>query len=160
MDKIVAAIERTAGYALGLLAFITFSEAILRYLFSSHIPDSFVLGQMLQGIAICWGIATATYADRQITVDVLYLASPRFVQRICDLAGYTINLIFIAAFGYAISFKVLDILEAGEISNDLAIPLWTGYSLASLGIIAAVIMALIRWLEVIIFGRRVVAEEY
>ena len=47
-------------------------EAVLRYGFNTHIPDGFVIGQTMQGIAICWGIATATYADRQITVDILY----------------------------------------------------------------------------------------
>ena len=154
MDRIITTIEKVAGYAIGFLAIITFSEAILRYVFSSHIPDGFVLGQMMQGIAICWGIATATYADRQITVDLLYLAGTDRMRRVFDIVGYTVNLAFLAAFGYAITFKVFDILDAGEISNDLAIPLWTGYTLASVGIVAAVIMALIRWWEVIVRGHR------
>ncbi len=149
MARIITLIEKTAGYAIGFLALITFSEAILRYGFSTHIPDAFVLGQMMQGIAICWGIATATYADRQITVDILYTFGSDGMRRVFDVVGYTVNLGFLAAFGYAITFKVFDILEAGEISNDLAIPLWTGYSLASVGIVAAVIMAAIRWQAVV-----------
>jgi hypothetical protein len=56
-------------------------------------------------------------------------------------------------FGYAISLKVFDILQAGEISTDLSIPLWTGYLLASLGIVAAVAMACIRWWQVVILRR-------
>ena len=155
MDRVVTVIEKVAGYALGFLAIITFTEAILRYGFQSHIPDGFVLGQMMQGIAICWGIATATYADRQISVDILYLAGTDRMRRFCDVVGYTVNWAFIAGFGYAITFKVFDILEAGEISNDLAIPIWTGYTLASLGIIGAVIMALIRWFEIVVLRHRV-----
>jgi len=153
VTKVIVIIEKTAGYAIGFLAIITFTEAILRYLFSTHIPDGFVLGQMMQGIAICWGIATATYADRHITVDILYTFGPDRMRRIFDLVGYTINFLFMAAFGYAITFKVFDILEAGEISNDLAIPLWTGYTLASVGILAAVITAALRWYQ-IVFERR------
>jgi hypothetical protein len=57
------------------------------------------------------------------------------------------------AFGYAITFKVFDILAAGEISDDLAIPLWTGYTLASVGILAAVITATIRWYQVVVLRR-------
>lgn len=150
MERVINLIEKIAGYALGTLAIITFSEAILRYGFSSHIPDGFVVGQMMQGIAICWGIATATYADRHITVDILYTFGTDRMRRIFDVVGYTVNLAFITAFGYAITFKVFDILEAGEISNDLAVPLWTGYTLASVGIVAAVITAGIRWWYVIV----------
>ena len=149
MTRVITLIEMIAGYAIGFLALITFSEAILRYGLSAHIPDGFVLGQMMQGIAICWGIATATYADRHITVDILYTFGSDAMRRVFDVVGYSVNLGFMAAFGYAITFKVFDILEAGEISNDLAIPLWTGYTLASVGIVAAVIMAAIRWWAVI-----------
>ena len=50
-----------------------------------------------------------------------------------------------ALFGAAMTFKVFDILRAGEISNELRIPVWIGYTLASIGIIAAVVTAAIRW---------------
>ena len=153
MTRVITFIEKTAGYFIGFLAIITFTEAILRFVFTSHIPDGFVLGQMMQGIAICWGIATATYADRHITVDILYTFGSDRMRRIFDVIGYTINLLFMAGFGYAITFKVFDILDAGEISNDLAIPLWTGYTFASIGILAAVITAAMRWYQVV-FERR------
>lgn len=153
MDRIITVVERTAGYFIGLLAIITFSEAILRYVFVSHIPDGFVVGQMVQGIAICWGIATATYADRHISVDIVYEFSGGVTKRICDITGYSVNLLFLGMFGWAITFKVFDILEAGEISNDLSIPLWTGYTFASIGILAAFAMAAIRWWRVVV-GRQ------
>ncbi len=151
MKKIVEGIDKIAGYAVGFLAVITFSEALLRYLFSKSIPDGFVLGQMMQGIAICWGIATANYADRHITVDVIWeFLGPR-AQWIMDAIAHTIHLFFMALFGYASSYKVFDILRAGEISSDLRIPLWTGYSLAAIGVVAALLMATIRWAQ-IVFG--------
>lgn len=153
MTRFVAIVERTAGYFIGLLAIITFAEAFLRYAFNSHIPDGFIVGQTLQGIAICWGIATATYADRQITVDILYELVSNPVRRAFDVTAYTINFLFLALFGYAITFKVFDILAAGEISAELRIPVWTGYTLASLGILAAVGTAGIRWWQVVIERR-------
>lgn len=150
MNKAIDFIEKAAGYFIGFVAIITFTEAILRYGFSTHIPDSFVLGQMMQGIAICWGIAAATFADRHITVDILYEFGGATLRRVFDIVGYTVNLAFMTVFGYAITFKVFDIMQAGEISNDLAIPLWTGYSLASLGIVAAVFTAAVRWWQVVV----------
>lgn len=149
MSRFIAIVERTAGYCIGLLAVITFSEAILRYVFNSHIPDGFIVGQLMQGIAICWGIATATYADRHITVDVVYAFAAPWVRRVCDVVAYTINLLFLTAFGYAISYKVYDIYLAGEISSEIFMPLWIGYTFASIGIIAAVVMAALRWWQVI-----------
>ena len=92
----------------------------------------------------------ATYADRQVTVDILYeLVGPR-LKRGFDIAAHTINLMFMALFGFAMTFKVYDILRAGEISAELRIPVWTGYTLASLGILAAVATAAIRWWLVVV----------
>jgi TRAP-type transport system small permease protein len=153
VNHFVAIVEKSAGYFIGALAVITFLEAVLRYGFNAHIPDGFVIGQTMQGIAICWGIATATYADRQITVDILYEISGTRVRRGLDVAAHTINFLFLVLFGYAMTFKVFDILRAGEISSELRIPVWTGYTLASLGILAAVATAAIRWWQVV-FQRR------
>ena len=153
MNTFVSIVERTAGYLIGILAVITFSEAILRYAFNMHIPDGFIIGQTMQGIAICWGIATATYADRQVTVDILYEMVGRGVRRAMDVAAYSVNLMFLGLFGYAMTFKVFDILAAGEISTELRIPIWTGYTLASLGVLAAVATAGIRWWQVVMQGR-------
>jgi TRAP-type C4-dicarboxylate transport system permease small subunit len=153
VDRIVVFIERTAGCFIGVLALITFGEAFLRYGFNAHIPDGFIVGQTMQGIAICWGISTATYADRQITVDILYEFSSSRLRRGFDVAAHTINFLFMALFGYAMTFKVFDILRAGEISSELEIPIWTGYTLASLGILAAVATAAIRWWQIVVQRR-------
>ncbi len=148
MNKVVTAIERTAAYFIGVLALITFGEAVLRYGFRSHIPDGFIIGQTMQGIAICWGIATAAYADRHISVDIVYTFGSNRFRRICDLVGYTLSFVFLSVFGYAITYKVFDIMEAGEKSEELALPLWVGYSFAAVGILAAVVTTGIRWWDV------------
>ena len=153
MNTFIALVEKTAGYFIAFLALITVAEAVVRYGSNSHIPDGFVIGQMMQGIAICWGIATTTYADRHITVDIVYAVGGGRMRRIFDVTAHTITLLFMMLFGAAISFKVFDILQAGEISTDLRIPLWTGYTLAALGIVAAVIMAVIRWCQAVVLGR-------
>jgi TRAP-type C4-dicarboxylate transport system permease small subunit len=150
VNRFVGIVEKTAGYFLGALALITVAEAFLRYGLNKHIPDGFVIGQTMQGIAICWGIATATYADRQITVDILYELVGAGMRRFFDIAAHTVNLLFLMLFGYASSFKVYDILRAGEISSELYIPIWTGYTLASLGILAAVGAAAIRWWQIVV----------
>ena len=149
MNRFIGAVERTAGAFLGLVAVITFAEALLRYTAAKHIPDGFILGQIAQGIAICWGIATATYADRHISVDALYTVVGARWQRAFDLTAYTLNFVFFAMFGFMISFKVYDILRAGERSIDLNLPIWAGYLVASVGIVVTVILAGARWWQVV-----------
>jgi TRAP-type C4-dicarboxylate transport system permease small subunit len=149
VNRFIVAVERVAGAFLGLVAAITFAEALLRYTVAKHIPDGFILGQMLQGIAICWGIGTATYADRHVTVDALYTVLNARWKRIFDVTAYTLNLLFFAAFGFMISFKVYDILKAGERSIDLNLPIWAGYLLASIGIVVTLVLAGARWWQVV-----------
>ncbi len=158
MNRFVVIVERTAGFFVGFLAIITFVEAVLRYGFNKHIPDGFIIGQLMQGIAICWGISTATYADRHIRVDILYEAVGPVMRRLFDIIAYTINWAFMALFGAAMTFKVFDILRAGEISNELRIPIWMGYVFASIGIIAAVGTATIRWWQVVVQDRSSASE--
>jgi len=158
MSRFVTIVERTAGFFVGFLAIITFVEAVLRYGFNKHIPDGFIIGQMMQGIAICWGISTATYADRHIRVDILYEAVGSGMRRFFDILAYTINWSFMALFGAAMTFKVFDILRAGEISNELRIPIWVGYIFASVGIIAAVGTATLRWWQVVVQNRSSASE--
>lgn len=149
MGRTTTWIERTAGYFIGILALITFSAAVLRYTLNVHIPDGFIVAQTLQGIAICWGFGTAIYADRHITVDILYATCGKTFQRVCDVTAILLNLAFMLIFAYAMVYKVFDIQAAGEISDDLRLPLWIGYSFAALGILAALIMSGLRAWQVL-----------
>jgi TRAP-type C4-dicarboxylate transport system permease small subunit len=149
VQRFIAAVERTAGAFLGLVAAITFAEALLRYAFARHIPDGFILGQLAQGIAICWGIAAATYAERHVTVDALYTALGSRGRRVLDIVAYSVNLAFFAALGFMLNFKVYDILRAGERSIDLNLPIWAGYLVAALGMLVTVILAALRWWQVV-----------
>ena len=149
MNRFLATVERAAGAFLALVALVTFAEALLRYSLARHIPDGFILGQLLQGVAICWGIATATYADRHVTVDALYTVVGARWQRVFDVTAYTLSFLFFAAFGCMINFKVYDILRAGERSIDLNLPIWAGYLAASLGIMVTFVLAGARWWQVV-----------
>ena len=51
-----------------------------------------------------------------------------------------------------------DILRAGEISNELRIPVWMGYTLASFGIVAAVGTAAIRWWQIVVLHQSSASE--
>ncbi|WP_382323519.1 hypothetical protein ACFJI0_04035 [Hydrogenophaga sp. UC242_53] len=57
MKRLFSAIETVAALFLLLIALLTAGNVLLRYAFSMQIPDWFDGTQMLQGIAMFWGIA-------------------------------------------------------------------------------------------------------
>jgi hypothetical protein len=81
------------------------------------------------------------------------------MRRTFDIFGYTLNLVFLTVFGSAISYKVYDIYHAGQISSEVLMPLWYGYTLASIGIVVAVILAALRWWQVV-FGHKTVVVNH
>ena len=61
MDRFIDTIEWIAAIFVGLVAADIFISVLLRYFFSTSIPDSYDLGRMLLGILIFWGIAATSY---------------------------------------------------------------------------------------------------
>ena len=72
MKRLFSAIETVAALFLLLIALLTAGNVLLRYAFSVQIPDWFDGTQMLQGIAMFWGIALATYYGTHIGVDIVW----------------------------------------------------------------------------------------
>ena len=85
MRRLLSATETLAALSLLLIALLTAGNVALRYAFSMQIPDWFDGTQMLQGIAMFWGIALATYYGTHIgevrrvlsnTIDTLTFEAP------------------------------------------------------------------------------------
>ena len=144
MDKFIRAVNIAAGMFLGCIAILTFLVALLRYGFSVTIPDWFNLACMLQGIAIFWGIASTTYEGRHITVDGFWTLSGPAARRVIDLIADFLTLVFLGVFAWMLVYKVQSTYEGNQISSDLGVPLWPFHLVASLGIAAAALLALVR----------------
>ena len=144
MDRLVRIIEVLAGYSLGLIAAVIFCEALLRYLFRVQIPDAYTIASQLQGMAIFWGFATATFAGRHITVDLFWeMSSPR-VALVMDTVADLISAGFFMALVLMLYRKVETLYLSGEVTNSLDLVLWPFVLIASLGILCSFILALIR----------------
>ena len=61
-----------APFFLLAIAVLTAGNVLLRDLFAIQIPDWFDGARMLQGIALFWGVALATYYGSHICVDALW----------------------------------------------------------------------------------------
>ena len=144
MDKVVNTIERVAGYSLGIVALLVFCEAMLRYLFRVQIPDAYTIASQLQGMAIFWGFATATFAGRHITVDILWEMCPPRISLAIDPFADLVTTGFFAALAVMLYWKVNSLYRAGDVTNTLELLLWPFVAVAALGILCSVILAVIR----------------
>jgi TRAP-type C4-dicarboxylate transport system permease small subunit len=142
IKRILSATEAVAAFFLLLIALLTASNVLLRDLFAIQIPDWFDGSRMLQGIALFWGVALATYYGSHICVDALWehLDPPR--RRHLDIVATLVTFAFLVPLAWMVWSKVASTGTQGTM--DLRLPLWMFYAVASVGTTVAALLALVR----------------
>jgi TRAP-type C4-dicarboxylate transport system permease small subunit len=140
----IAAAERVAGSFLAVVTALTFVTVVLRYVFSTSIPDSYDLSRNFLGILIFWGIATTGYRGEHITVDLLWGFLPPAGKRLLDVLSSLFTLGCMAMFAWAMATKVLGTRASGEETYDLNLPIWPFYGLAWAGLAISVVLLVLR----------------
>jgi len=148
MSLLTRAVDLIAGLLLGLIALTTFGEAALRYMFAVQIPDAYTLAGYAQAIAIFWGICSATYAGRHITVDLLWEFLGRNGRRLLDLVATLFSALFLGAMTWMLFAKVVRAKGSFEITSVLHWPIWPFIAAAAAGIAVAFILAVLRMLDI------------
>lgn len=146
-DRLIGWVERAAGGFLAVVTALTFVTVVLRYGFSTSIPDSYDLSRNLLGILIFWGIAVTGFRGEHITVDLVWGALPPRGRRALDLASTLFTLGCMSVFAWAMGTKVVGTMASGETTYDLNLPLWPFYSLAWAGLALSVPLLLVRLLR-------------
>src|SRR5690606_11455017 len=144
MIRVAALIDAVAGLLLGLVVVLTIAEAALRYLFAGLVPKAYSLAEHAQGIAIMWGIASATYAGRHITVDLLYDTLRRRGRHWLNIAATMISAGFLATMGWMFWKKVERSSNSYEVTSDLRLSVWIFLAVGAAGITVAAVLALFR----------------
>lgn len=143
-DRFIHAIEVTAAWFLAVVTALTFVSVILRYFFAWQIPDTYDFSRLLLATLIFWGMAGTGYRGEHITVDLVWGAlGPRW-QRALDVFATALTLFAMTAFAIMMGSKVLDTRAGNVLTFDLRQPVWIYYALAWLGLVAAVLLLVIR----------------
>lgn len=144
LDRFIHAIEVAAAWFLAIVTALTFVSVILRYFFAWQIPDTYDIGRLLLATLIFWGMAGTGYRGEHITVDLFWGAlGPRW-QRALDVFSGALTLFAMTAFAIMMGSKVLDTRAENVLTFDLRQPVWVYYALAWLGLVAAVLLLVIR----------------
>ena len=144
MDRFIDGIELIAATFVGIVAADVFVSVLLRYFFSTSIPDGYDFGLLLLGILIFWGIAATSYRGTHITVDLLWANVGPRAQRYIDIFATLILLLVMAVLTYALFDKVVSTYEANISTFDLRIPTWPFFAVAWVGVVAAVLLIAVR----------------
>ncbi len=147
MELIVRMVERIAGLFLGLVAVLVFLSVVLRYGFSVSLPDAFDLCQYLQGIAIMWGLAVATYRGGHIVVDILWEVAGRNGKRAIDIFARLVMTAFLFLLALRLFLRLPQFMASGQVTTELGLPIWPFYLVVSLGVLACVVVSLIALIQ-------------
>lgn len=142
MKKVLALTETLAAVFLLLIALLTAGNVLMRDLFSVQIPDWFDGSKIMQGIALFWGFAVATYYGSHICVDVVWEHLKPAGQRLLDLISTTVTLIFLGLMAWMVWVKVGSV--GTQTTSDLQIRLDYFYAIAAVGLTASVVLAALR----------------
>ena len=144
MDRFIDAIEWVAAMFVGIVAADIFISVLLRYFFSTSIPDSYNFGQFLLGILIFWGIAATSYRGTHITVDLVWAnVGPRY-RRLIDIFATLVLLFVVTVQTYTLFDKVVGTWRDNILTLELNLPVWPFYAVAWAGDVSAVLLIAIR----------------
>lgn len=145
MKRLLAITENIAASFLLAIALLTAGNVALRDLFSLQIPDWFDGSKQLQGIALFWGIAIATYRGGHICVDVLWEHLGERGKRRIDLFATVVTLAFLATMAWMVWVKVGG--TGTQASSDLRLPLVWFYAVGAAGASVAALLGALRAIE-------------
>ena len=144
LSRFLSAIDVVSGLLLGCVVALNFIEASLRYLFGVQVPDAYSLSGYAQGVAIFWGIASATYAGRHINVDILWDAANALNRLRIDVFAAVVSGLFLGTMAYMLTLKVLRSRASFEVTNELQLSVWLFLAAAAAGAAFASIVAFVR----------------
>ncbi|HLT28300.1 MAG TPA: TRAP transporter small permease [Zeimonas sp.] len=155
MKRLLALTESVAAFFLLAIASLTAGNVFLRDTFSAQIPDWFDGTKLLQGIAIFWGIAIATWRGGHIGVDIVWEHLGRRGRRFLDLFAAVVTTAFLVPLAWMVWVKVSN--TGTQITNDLRLPIVWFYVVAASG---ATVAALLGAARVIALVRGTAPDEH
>lgn len=143
LERIVRIIEIIAAMVMAAVAIFICVGVVGRKAFNVNVPDAFDLSKHLQGIAIAWGIAMATYYKSHVVVDVLYEVLGRGGRRVLDAFATVFVIGCLGVFAYAFVDAFWPVMASKRTTNELKIPIWIFFGVITAGVVAAFVLSII-----------------
>jgi TRAP-type C4-dicarboxylate transport system permease small subunit len=142
MKRLLSLTETMAAIFLLAIALLIAANVFLRDVLSIQIPDWFDGSKLLQGIALMWGFAVATYYGSHICVDIVWEHLGHGGRRALDVLSTVVTMLFLGATAWMVWVKVSS--TGTQTTSDLQLPIVYFYAVAALGVVAAAVLAALR----------------
>jgi TRAP-type transport system small permease protein len=101
----------------------------------------------LQGIAVFWGIAIATYRGSHICVDITWEHAGAAGRRWIDIVATAITLAFLLPLAWMVWVKLGS--TGTQTTSDLRIPLVYFFAVSAAGVTASAVLAAARLVQIV-----------
>jgi len=112
-----------AALTLFLMMTLTFVDVLGRYLFNSPVPGGFEITEMMMATLIFLGLPLVSVEGGHITVDLLDSFIPASIKRIQSKIVNFLSATVLAIISWQLWIKASDILEYGDSTAVLEIPM-------------------------------------
>jgi TRAP-type C4-dicarboxylate transport system permease small subunit len=146
MSRFVDVVAKACGYlaaafALGMVA-LTVTDVVLRAVLNRPIHGALELVELMLAWSIFAALPAVFLRDQNVVVDVVDHALPRAVPPLRRGAAVA-SFIVLAAMGWYMIPRAVDILEFGDVTSDLSIPRIWYWIPALVGVFASAAAALV-----------------
>jgi TRAP-type C4-dicarboxylate transport system permease small subunit len=125
VSRVLDVVAKACGYvaavfALGMVA-LTVTDVVLRAAVSRPIHGTLELVELLLACSIFAALPAVFLRDQHVVVDVIDHAVPRAVPLLHRVAA-VVSFVVLAAMGWYMIPRAVDIFEFGDVTSDLSIP--------------------------------------
>ena len=117
-------LARIAAFIVAVLAVLTFTDVIARYVFNRPFSTTVELTEMGMGLIIWFGVGVVTHLKEHVTVDFVTLRLPPRAQIVLDFVVSIISLGYLFILVREMWVKAIDLYATGDFMIVLAFPLW------------------------------------
>lgn len=141
-----------ALYSVGLVClvammFLTMSDVILRYVFTTPITGAYDLTELMMAIAIVFGVAHCGFLREHVKVDLVLERFPKRVQAIIDSVTSFIGLGLFVMISWQIFAYAKTLIDSGLATNILKVPVFPFVGIVGFGCALYTLVLLVNFLE-------------
>lgn len=117
-------LARIAAFIVAVLAVLTFTDVIARYVFNRPFSTTVELTEIGMGLIIWFGVGLVTHVKEHVTVDFVTLRLPPRVQVVLEFVVSIVSLGYLCILVREMWVKAFDLYASGDFMIVIETPLW------------------------------------
>ena len=144
--RVTSWLARIAAFLLALVAVMTFSDVIARYVFNAPFTFTVEMTELAMGLIVYLGVGLTTHANGHIVVDVVTLRLSDRARALLALVTNALALGFLLLMVWRLWLRADFLLAKGDTTQVWGIPFWPvafAIALGSVFLLTGVLLHLI-----------------